>query len=63
MSRINNLINLKGFKGFFDLYRRIVVVNPLAGVIQTVTDERGVFIFFLPAIMDMAADRICYGVL
>jgi hypothetical protein len=58
----HKLINLNGFKDFFHLHHRIIVVNPLAGVIQTVADEGGVFIFYLPAIMDMAADRIFHGV-
>jgi hypothetical protein len=58
----HKLINFNGPKGFLHLNHRVIVVDPLAGVIQTVADKYGVFMFYLPAIMDMAADRIFHGV-
>ena len=59
----NTLWNVDRSQGSFHLHDRVVVAEPLAGIIQAIADEGGVFIFNLAAVVDMTADRVPHGVL
>ncbi len=45
-----------------DFQNRVIVIDPLAGIVQTVADESCIFIRFLLAVVNVAADRILHRI-
>ena len=45
-------------EGAIDFNDRVIIIDPLTGIVQAVTDKDRVLIRALPAIVDMPADEI-----